>query len=271
MEDQQPAAGDLTDAVSDGETEAAAAASDDEAQPDEAVQTPAAEAEPAEGAADDEATTDSVEDTGEASADSTDPDTDAEAEAEADGAKGKAAARRARPKRLTGRRLAAVGAAITALLFVGSAAFAGAAVQPYLADRAVVAIKLNVARTAANAITTLWTYNPENMDGLPDRAATYLSGDFGAQYRKFVDTIVAPNKQAKITNNTEVTGVAVESLDGPNAIAIVYTNTTTTSPLTKNIPSMKYLSYRLIMKRDRSRWFVTRMTTITSLDLTPRV
>ncbi|EUA91737.1 hypothetical protein I551_1762 [Mycobacterium ulcerans str. Harvey] len=42
MEDQQPAAGDLTDAVSDGETEAAAAASDDEAQPDEAVQTPAA-------------------------------------------------------------------------------------------------------------------------------------------------------------------------------------------------------------------------------------
>ncbi|ABL03665.1 mammalian cell entry protein [Mycobacterium ulcerans] len=264
MEDQQPAAGDLTDAVSDGETEAAAAASDDEAQPDEAVQTPAAGAEPAEGAADDEATTDSVEDTGEASADSTDPDTDAEA----DGAKGKAAAR---PKRLTGRRLAAVGAAITALLFVGSAAFAGAAVQPYLADRAVVAIKLNVARTAANAITTLWSYNPENMDGLPDRAATYLSGDFGAQYRKFVDTIVAPNKQAKITNNTEVTGVAVESLDGPNAIAIVYTNTTTTSPLTKNIPSMKYLSYRLIMKRDRSRWFVTRMTTITSLDLTPRV
>ncbi|BBA86243.1 MULTISPECIES: hypothetical protein [Mycobacterium] len=264
MEDQQPAAGDLTDAVSDGETEAAAAASDDEAQPDEAVQTPAAGAEPAERAADDEATTDSVEDTGEASADSTDPDTDAEA----DGAKGKAAAR---PKRLTGRRLAAVGAAITALLFVGSAAFAGAAVQPYLADRAVVAIKLNVARTAANAITTLWTYNPENMDGLPDRAATYLSGDFGAQYRKFVDTIVAPNKQAKITNNTEVTGVAVESLDGPNAIAIVYTNTTTTSPLTKNIPSMKYLSYRLIMKRDRSRWFVTRMTTITSLDLTPRV
>ncbi|AGC60518.1 conserved Mce associated membrane protein [Mycobacterium liflandii 128FXT] len=264
MEDQQPAAGDLTDAVSDGETEAAAAASDDEAQPDEAVQTPAAGAEPAEGAADDEATTDSVEDTGEASADFTDPDTDAEA----DGAKGKAAAR---PKRLTGRRLAAVGAAITALLFVGSAAFAGAAVQPYLADRAVVAIKLNVARTAANAITTLWTYNPENMDGLPDRAATYLSGDFGAQYRKFVDTIVAPNKQAKITNNTEVTGVAVESLDGPNAIAIVYTNTTTTSPLTKNIPSMKYLSYRLIMKRDRSRWFVTRMTTITSLDLTPRV
>ncbi len=86
--------------------------------------------------------------------------------------------------------------------------------QPYLSDRAVVATKLKVARTAANAITTLWTYTPENMDSLADRAATYLSGDFAAQYRKFVDAIVAPNKQAKITNSTEVTGAAVESLEG---------------------------------------------------------
>ena len=158
-----------------------------------------------------------------------------------------------------------------AVLFVGSAAFAGATVQPYLSDRATVATKLKVARTAANAITTLWTYTPENMDSLGDRAATYLSGDFEAQYRKFVDAIVAPNKQAKVTNNTEVTGVAVESLDVPNAIAMVYTNTTSTSPLTKNIPSLKYLSYRLFMKRSNGRWLVTRMTTITSLDLTPHL
>jgi Mce-associated membrane protein len=157
------------------------------------------------------------------------------------------------------------------VLFVGSAAFAGATMQPYLSDRAVVATKLKVARTAANAITTLWTYTPENMDSLADRAATYLGGDFAAQYRKFVDAIVAPNKQAKITNHTDVTGAAVESLEGPNAVAIVYTNTTSTSPLTKNVPSLKYLSYRLIMKRDKGRWLVTRMTTITSLDLTPHL
>jgi Mce-associated membrane protein len=49
----------------------------------------------------------------------------------------------------------------------------------------------------------------------------------------------------------------------------VYTNTTSTSPLTKNIPALKYLSYRLFMKRTSGRWLVTRMTTITSLDLTP--
>jgi Mce-associated membrane protein len=162
-------------------------------------------------------------------------------------------------------------AAIAAVLFVGSAAFAGATMQPYLSDRSVVATKLKVARTAASAITTLWTYTPENMDTLADRAATYLSGDFAAQYRKFVDAIVAPNKQAKITNSTEVTGAAVESLEGSNAVAIVYTNTTSTSPLTKNVPSLKYLSYRLIMKRDKGRWLVTRMTTVTSLDLTPQL
>jgi Mce-associated membrane protein len=173
-------------------------------------------------------------------------------------------------RRPAGKRIA-IAVAIAAVLFVGSAAFAGAVMQPYLSDRAVVATKLKVARTAANAITTLWTYTPENMDTLADRAAAYLSGDFAAQYRKFVDAIVAPNKQAKITNRTEVSGAAVESLEGANAVAIVYTNTTSTSPLTKNVPSLKYLSYRLIMKRDNGRWLVTRMTTITSLDLTPQL
>jgi len=128
----------------------------------------------------------------------------------------------------------------------------------------------STSQTAATAITTLWTYTPENMDKLADRASAYLSGDFEAQYRKFVDAIVAPNKQAKITNSTQVTGAAVESLDDSNAVVIVYTNTTSTSPLNKNIPALKYLSYRLFMKRTDGRWLVTRMTTVTSLDLTPQ-
>lgn len=178
--------------------------------------------------------------------------------------------KRPRRKILAGKWLAIV-VTLAAILFVGSAAFAGAAVQPSLSDRAVAATKLKVARTAANAIATLWTYTPENMDGLADRAAAYLSGDFEAQYRKFVDAIVGPNKQAKVTNSTQVIDAAVESLDDPTAVVIVYTNTTSTSPLTKNIPSLKYLSYRLFMKRTNSRWLVTRMTTITSLDLTPQV
>jgi Mce-associated membrane protein len=218
VEDQQPAAGDLT--------------VDDTPEPEDALEEQSAQ-----------------------------PDGDAEAPAEDV---------MMRTRRPAGKRIA-IAAAIAAVLFVGSAAFAGATMQPYLSNRAVVVTKLKVKRTAANAITTLWTYTPENMDSLADRAATYLSGDFAAQYRKFVDAIVAPNKQAKITNNTEVTGAAVESLEGSNAVAIVYTNTTSTSPLTKNVPSLKYLSYRLIMKRDKGRWLVTRMTTITSLDLTPHL
>ena len=85
-----------------------------------------------------------------------------------------------------------------------------------------------------------------------------------------VDQIAAANKQAQIKSNTEVTGAAVESLNGPDATALVYTNTTSTSPATKDIPSLKYLSYRLTLKRDHARWLVTKMTTITSLDLTPQ-
>jgi Mce-associated membrane protein len=230
VEDQQPAAGDLT--------EGEAAPERDES---------------------DTATTAAATESGEVTT----------AEAGGKAAKGRRV-RKNRKKWLTGTRLA-IAAAVAAVLFVGSAAFAGAAVQPYLTDRAVAATKLKVARTAANAITALWTYTPENMDKLGDRASVYLSGDFEAQYRKFVDAIVAPNKQAKVTNTTEVIGAAVESLDDPNAVVIVYTNTTSKSPLTKNIPSLKYLSYRLFMKRTNGRWLVNRMTTITSLDLTPHL
>ncbi|WP_096283829.1 mammalian cell entry protein [Mycobacterium ahvazicum] len=239
MEDKQPAAGDLT----------AEAISDDAAEHDENTATAT---EPAE-------KTDTVE--------SEESDADADAETDDSAAATEEGARKRR-KLLAGKWMGIV-VVVAALVFVGSAAFAGAAVQPYLTDRATAATKLNVARTAANAITTLWTYTPENMDSLADRASAYLSGDFEAQYRKFVDAIVAPNKQAKITNRTQVTGAAVESLDGPNAVVIVYTNTTSTSPLTKDIPALKYLSYRLFMKRANGRWLVTRMTTVTSLDLTP--
>jgi Mce-associated membrane protein len=248
VEDQQPAAGDLTADAAVAATEESE--TNDAAERDETTH----------------ATTESAE-TASAEADGDTQEADGEteqAEASATAAEGG----RARKKWLAGKRLA-IAVAVAAVLFVGSAAFAGAAVQPYLADRATAATKLKVARTAANAITTLWTYTPENMDKLADRAAVYLSGDFEAQYRKFVDTIVAPNKQAKVTNTTEVTGVAVESLDDPNAVVIVYTNTTSTSPLSKNIPSLKYLSYRLFMKRTNGHWLVTRMTTVTSLDLTP--
>jgi Mce-associated membrane protein len=191
-------------------------------------------------------------------------------EEEADAAATAAEAGNVVARRPAGKRLA-IAVGVAAALFVGSAAFAGAMVQPYVADQAAVATKVQIARTASNAITTLWTYTPDNLDALPDRAAKYLSGDFEVQYRKFIDAIVPTNKQAKVTNNTQVTGAAVESLNGPEATAIVYTNTTSTSPVTKGIPSLKYLSYRLFMKRDHARWLVTRMTTVTSLDLTPKL
>jgi Mce-associated membrane protein len=245
VEDKQPAAGDLTEEAAT-KTDAAP----DKTDGDEAVPADDAEKAPEEASE-------------ETSEEASDKDAEEAVEPTKDGG--------SRTKRPIGRRIAVAVAVAATLLFVGSAAFAGATLQPYLSDRATVAIKLNVARTAANAIATLWTYTPENLDTLADRAQNYLTGDFAAQYRKFVDALVAPNRQAKVSNTTLVTGAAVESLDGPNAVAIVYTNTTTTSPLTKNIPSLKYLSYRLIMKRDHERWLVTRMSTVTSLDITPHL
>jgi Mce-associated membrane protein len=174
------------------------------------------------------------------------------------------------PHRPAGKRLM-ISAAVAGFLFVGAAAFAGATVQPYLADRALVDTKIDIARTAANAITTLWTYNPDNMDSLPDRAERYLGGDFANEYRKYIDAIVAPNKQAQVTNTTEVMGAAVESVSPTEATALVYTNSVATSPVTKNIPSLRYLSYRLTMERRNTEWLITRMSTVTSFDLTPKL
>jgi Mce-associated membrane protein len=174
------------------------------------------------------------------------------------------------PHRPAGKRLT-IAAAAAGVVFVGAAAFAGATLEPYLADRALVHTKLDIARTAANAITTLWTYNPDNLEALPDRAAGYLSGDFANEYRKYIDAIVAPNKQAQVTNTTEVMGTAVETVTPTEATALVYTNSVATSPASKNIPSLRYLSYRLTLQRHDAKWLITRMSTVTSFDLTPQL
>jgi Mce-associated membrane protein len=241
VEDQQPATGDLTE---ESAVETAAA------------ETEAAPVDPAVDEADIESVDETIED--ETTEDETTEDEDVE--------DGVVRFRERRPATKASK----VAAAVAAVLFVGAGAFAGAMMQPYLFDRATVATKLTVARTAANAITTLWTYNPDNIDKLADRASQYLSGDFQAAYRKYLDALVAPNKQAKVTNTTQVVGAAVESLTASDATAIVYTNTASTSPTTKDVPSLKYLSYRLVLQRDHERWLVTKMTTITSLDLTPK-
>jgi Mce-associated membrane protein len=174
------------------------------------------------------------------------------------------------PHRTAGRALK-VAAIVAGVLFVGAAAFAGATMQPYLADRATAQTKFEVAETAAKAITTLWTYTPEDMDALPDRAGKFLSGDFASEYRRYIDAIVETNKQAQVTNNTQVLGAAVESLTPTEASAIVYTNSVATSPVTKGIPSLRYLSYRLTLVPRNHEWLITKMTAVTSLDLTPKL
>lgn len=160
---------------------------------------------------------------------------------------------------------------LATIVFVGAVAFAGATVHTYMTNKAAAAARLEVARTAVSAVTTLWTYTPDTVDSLADRSSLYLSGDFYAQYRKFMDAAAAPNKQAQVSDTTEVVGAGVESLNGADAVAIVFTNTTATSPLTKNVPSLKYVGYRLAMKREGGRWLVTKMSTVSFTDLTPQL
>lgn len=200
-----------------------------------------------------------------------DPEVDADAAAEPEVPDGEPELEPALvPHRPAGKRLL-IAAAAASTVFVAAGAFAGAMLQPYLADRAAVDTKLDIARTATEAITTLWTYTPDDMATLPDRSSRYLAGDFASEYRRYIDAIVSTNQQAKVTNTTQVMGAAVESLTPTEASALVYTNSVSTSPVSKNVPSLRYLSYRLTMERDGSNWLITGMNAVTKLDLTPQL
>ncbi|MFZ0834907.1 MAG: hypothetical protein WAM92_17910 [Mycobacterium sp.] len=161
-----------------------------------------------------------------------------------------------------------VAAIAAAVLFVAAGAFGGAMLQPYLTDRAVAQTKLAVARTATDAITTLFTYTPEDVEQLPARSSKYLGGELKDAYAKQVDALAATNKQNQITRNAQVVGAAIESLNGPEATAMVYANITYHSAATKDVPKIFLVSYRLTMKREGSDWVITNMPWITSKDLT---
>lgn len=166
-----------------------------------------------------------------------------------------------------GKRIA-IAVMAASVLFVAAGAFGGAVLQPYLSDRAVAQTKLTIARTATDAITTLFTYTPQDVDQLPARSAKYLGGDLRDAYAKQVDALAATNKQNQIQRSVAVVGTGIESLDGPNATAVVYANITYNSAQTKDVPKIFLVSYRLSMKREGERWVITNMPWITSKDLT---
>jgi Mce-associated membrane protein len=161
-----------------------------------------------------------------------------------------------------------IAVSIAAALFIGAGAFGGAMLQPYLSDRAAADTKNDIARTATAAITTLFTYTPEDMDQLAARSSKYLGGDLKDAYAKQVDALAATNKQSQIRRSAQVVGAAVESLHGTEATALVYANITYTSAATKDVPKLYLVSYRLTMQRKGDDWVITNMPWVTSKDLT---
>lgn len=162
----------------------------------------------------------------------------------------------------------AAAVAVAAALFVAAGAFGGVVLQPYLADRVAASTKIRIAETAKDAITTMFTYTPDDMEQLSSRSARYLGGNLKEEYAKQVDALTATNKQSQIRRNAQVVGAAVESLKGNNATAMVYANITYTSSQTKEVPRIFLVAYRLTMERKSGDWLVTNMPWITSKDLT---
>ncbi len=174
-------------------------------------------------------------------------------------------------RRKTKRRTAIAVLAAAGAVLATAVVFAGAALRLYLADSTAAHAKSEIIQTATEAMTTLWSYTPNDIEQLRDRSGKYLGGDIQDRYRKFIDEIAVPDKQAQVTNETQVMGAGVETLNGSDATVLIYVNTTSTTPQTRDKPSLKYLSYRLIMHKSDSRWVITKMTTVTSLDLQPKL
>ncbi len=114
-----------------------------------AAPEPAGEEEPADERAEEEASTEApTEEPGEAAEASTEDSTEETAEESTEEpAEGPAEEQVLVPHQPAGKRLK-IAAVAAGVLFVTAAAFAGATLQPYLADRALVHTKLDVARTA---------------------------------------------------------------------------------------------------------------------------
>ena len=166
-----------------------------------------------------------------------------------------------------GKRMA-IAVVVAAVLFVAAGAFGGAMLQPYLTDRAVAETKLAIARPprmpsphSSRTRLTTWTSCRRGR-------RNNLGGDLRDAYTKQVDALAATNKQNQISRSAQVVGAAVESLNGPEATAVVYTNITYTSAATKDVPKIFLVSYRLTMHREGPDWVITSMPWITSKDLT---
>ena len=109
------------------------------------------------------------------------------------------------------------------------------------------------------------------MDSLPDRSANYLGGDFAAEYRNYIDAIVAPNKQAQVTNNTQVLGTAVETLTPSEATGDRVHQLRCDQSGDEEHPVAALSVLPVDDGAPGREWLITRMATITSLDLTPQL
>ena len=165
----------------------------------------------------------------------------------------------------------AVVATLASLVVIGAIAASALILVSHESHRREAIRDVAVLGYVRSFMTEYTSLDPFHANDYADRILAQGTGDFGDQYRKYSDAIAPVNKQAKVSNSTQVVATAVESLTGADATALVYTNTSNSTPQSKDMPSLSYLSYRLDMQRHGSRWLITKMTTITSLDLTPKL
>lgn len=111
---------------------------------------------------------------------------------------------------------------------------------------------------AEQEVKDLTTLSPTTLDPTLKRLKTRLTGDFARQFDAFYSTFASVVREQKVTSRGSVQSVALSSLSGRKAVALVAARAVVTSTASKRKLQRAYRLEVTLAKRD-SGWLISGM------------
>jgi Mce-associated membrane protein len=115
----------------------------------------------------------------------------------------------------------------------------------------------HVQKHVQEVVPKLLSYTPASVATMADTVDPLLTGDFKAEYRELLEeTIVPQAQQQRITNDTEVVGVAVESLGTDEASVLVFVDQQTTKRAEPE-PQRSESAVQVGLRKVQEQWLIS--------------
>jgi Mce-associated membrane protein len=111
---------------------------------------------------------------------------------------------------------------------------------------------------AEQEVKDLTTLSPTTLDPTLERLKTRLTGGFARQFDAFYSTFASVVREQKVTSRGSVQSVALSSLSGRKAVALVAARAVVTSTASKRKLQRAYRLELTLAKRD-SGWLISGM------------